>query len=102
MPALLALDGLSTFLRDIAQAHARAAQLIAALVKSGKVRDITKANASNIHRLEMKQAFADAAFERGRKAGIRIGHWKDGNIPLMVNASWLRRPVEEYVALFLG
>lgn len=102
MPALLALDGLATFQRDIAQAHARAAQLIAALVESGKVRDVTDANASNIHRLEMRKDFADAAFERGRKAGIRIGKWKDGNIPLMVNASWLRRPVEEYVALFLG
>ena len=102
MPALLALDGLSTFQRDIAAAHARAAQLVKALVASGKVRDASKPDASNIHRLELPQALADAAFERGRQAGVRIGHWMDGNIPLAVNTSILRRPVEEYVALFLG
>ena len=102
MPALLALDGLSTFRRDIAQAHARAAQLIDALVASGKVRDLSKPDASNIRRLGMAQDFADAAFERGRAAGVRIGRWKDGNVPLVVNTSILRRPVEEYVALFLG
>lgn len=102
MPALLALDGLSTFPRDIALAHARAAQLIQALVASGKVRDITRRNASNIHRLAMPKDFAEAAFERGRKSGVRIGRWKDGDIPLTVNTSLLRRPVAEYVALFLG
>jgi len=101
MPALLALDGLSTFPRDIAQAHARAAQLIDALVASGKVRDLSKPDASNIRRLGMAQDLADAAFERGRAAGVRIGRWKDGNVPLVVNTSILRRPVEEYVALFL-
>jgi threonine aldolase len=102
MPALLALDALATFQRDIAQAHARAQQLIDALVASGKVRDISSPHASNIRRLAMPQDFADAAFERGRQAGVRIGHWKDGNIPLIVNTSMLRRPVQEYAALFLG
>ena len=102
MPALLALDALPAFQRDIAQAHAHAQQLIDALVASGKVRDISAPHASNIRRLAMPQDFADTAFERGRQAGVRIGHWKDGNIPLFVNTTLLRRPVEEVVALFLG
>jgi threonine aldolase len=102
MPALLALDALPTFRQDIVQAHARARQLIDALVASGKVRDISPPHASNIHRLAVPQDFADAAFERGRQVGVRIGHWKDGNIPLVVNTSLLRRPVQEYVRLFLG
>ena len=102
MPALLASDALSTFPRDIAEAHARASQLVDALVASGKVRDISHSDASNIRHLAMAQDFAEAAFERGRQAGVRIGRWKDGNIPLFVNTTLLRRPVEEYVALFLG
>ena len=102
MPALLALDGLSTFPREIAKAHVRASQLVAALVASGKVRDTSNPNPSNIRRLAMAQDFAAAAFERGRQAGVRIGRWKDGNIPLFVNTTLLRRPVEELAALFLG
>ena len=102
MPALLAHDGLSTFPRDIAQAHARASQLIEALVASGKVRDTSNPHPSNIHRLAMAQDFAAAAFERGRLAGVRIGRWQDGNIPLFVNTTLLRRPVEELAAMFLG
>jgi threonine aldolase len=102
MPALLAHEGLAAFPRDIAAAHARAAQLIEALVASGKVRDISNDHHSNIHRLAMAEDFAAAAFERGRQAGVRIGRWQDGNIPLFVNTSLLRRPVEELAALFLG
>jgi threonine aldolase len=102
MPALLALDGLSTFRRDIAKAHARAAELIDALVASGKVRDTSNPNPSNIHRLAMAEEFAAAAFERGRQAGVRIGRWQDGNIPLFVNTTLLRRSVEELAGLFLG
>ena len=102
MPALLAHDGLSTFPRDIARAHARAAQLIDALVASGKVRDASNPNPSNIYRLAMAQEFAAAAFERSRRAGVRVGRWKDGNIPLFVNTTLLRRPVQELAALFVG
>lgn len=102
MPALLALDRLPTFPRDIARAHAHAGQLIDALVASGKVRDASNPNHSNIHRLAMAEDFAAAAFERGRQAGVRIGRWQDGNIPLFVNTSLLRRPVEQLAALFLG
>jgi threonine aldolase len=55
---------------------------------------------SNIHFLEMPEARATAAFERGRVAGIRLGRWKEGAIPFYVNATILRREIAEYVALF--
>lgn len=102
MPAVLALDALPKFGPDIAQAHQRMRQLVSALVASGKVRERSSPQASNVFWLEMKQALAEAAFERGRQAGIRVGRWKDGRIPLYANTTILRRPVEEYVALFLG
>ncbi|HZV37235.1 MAG TPA: hypothetical protein VFF96_00650, partial [Pseudoxanthomonas sp.] len=76
--------------------------LVSALVASGKVRERSSPQASNVFWLEMEQALAEAAFERGRQAGIRIGRWKDGRIPLYANTTILRRPVAEYAALFLG
>lgn len=100
MPAALALDALPKFGPDIAKAHQRTRQLVSALVAGGKVRERSSPQASNIFWLETKQALAEAAFERGRQAGIRVGRWKDGRIPLYANTTILRRPLEEYVALF--
>lgn len=102
MPALLALEALPLFLADIATAHARARELIATLVASGKVRERSSPDASNLFWLEMPQSLAEAAFERGRQAGIRVGRWQDGRVPLAVNTTLLRRPVQDYVAVFLG
>lgn len=102
MAAVLARDALQNFGPDIARAHQCVRQLVSALVASGKVRERSSANASNIFWLEMEQALAEAAFERGRKAGIRVGRWKDGRIPLYANTTILRRPVQEYASLFLG
>ncbi len=102
MPAMLARDTLPGFRDSIVRAHEHAAQLIAALVASGRVRDRTSPHASNIHMLEMPEALANAAFERSRSAGVRIRRWQEGVVPLFVNTTILRRPVEEYVALFLG
>jgi threonine aldolase len=102
MPALLALDALPGFRGDIAQAHARVRQPIARLVAAGKARDRSVADHSNIYWLEMEQALAERAFTRGREAGIRIGRWQDGRIPVYANTTILRRPLDEYVALFLG
>ncbi len=102
MPAALALDTLPEFRKQIGEAHARVRQVIDALVASGKVRERSSPDASNIFWLEMPQALAEAAFERGRKAGVRVGRWKDGRIPLYANTTILRRPLEEYVRLFLG
>ena len=101
-PALLALDALPLFVKNIAQAHANADQLFATLQGSGKVKWRLDPFASNIHRLEMPQALAEAAFERCRAAGVRLGRWDKGSIPFFVNETLLRRPVEEYVKLILG
>lgn len=102
MPAVLALDALPGFRGSIEQAHRRARQLVDALVADRKVRERSSPNASNIFWLEMPQSLAESAFERGRAAGIRVGRWKDGRIPLYANTTLLRRPVDEYVALFRG
>jgi len=100
MPAMLARDTLPGFRDRIVQAHGHAAQLIAALVATGRVRDRTSPDASNIHLLEMPEALAEAAYQRGRNAGIRMRRWQEGVVPLFVNTTILQRPVEEYVALF--
>ncbi|HEY1035604.1 MAG TPA: beta-eliminating lyase-related protein [Pseudoxanthomonas sp.] len=102
MPALLALDALPRFIDEIAQAHRRARDLVAALVASGRVRERSSPHASNLLWLEMEAPLADAAFERGRQAGIRVGRWQAGRVPLAVNTTLLRRPVDDYVAVFLG
>lgn len=101
-PALLALDGLQQFPDKIARAHAAADALIAALEGSGKVKRRPAGDASNIYWLEMPQALAEAAFERGRVAGVRIGRWANGVVPFYVNDTILRRPIEEYRRIFLG
>ena len=102
MPAMLARAELSGFRDDIVQAHEHAAQLVAALVASGRVRDRTSPHASNIYLLEMPEAQAEAAFERCGNAGVRMRRWQEGAVPLFVNTTIVRRPVEDYVALFLG
>ena len=101
-PALLALDELGGFRSRMAAAHAVADELVAILERSRKVRRRPMPDPSNIHLLAMSQAFASAAFERGRVAGVRIGRWQDGVVPLYVNQTILRRPVGEYAELFLG
>jgi threonine aldolase len=101
-PALLALDGLQQVPDRIARAHGAAEALFASLERSGKVKRRPNPDASNIYRLEMPQTLAEAAFERARVAGVRMGRWEKGTIPFFVNETLLRRPVEEYVKLFLS
>jgi threonine aldolase len=100
--ALVALDSLKTFPARIARAHGVAQRLIAALEASGRVRRRVDPNASNIHFLEMDAALAQAATERGRAVGVRLGPYAEGALTLGINDSINRRPVEEYVKLFLG
>ena len=102
MPALLALDALAGFRQQIGEAHVRARKLIDALVASGKTHERSSPDASNIFWLEMPKTLADTAFERGRRAGIRVGRWQEGRIPLHANTTILRRPLDEYIGLFLG
>jgi threonine aldolase len=100
--ALLALDSLATFPAQIAEAHRAAQSLFEMLQASGKVRVVANPNASNIHRLELDPALSEAAFERGRAAGVRIGRFPDKNIAFFVNTTLLRRPVDEYARIILG
>ncbi|MBA15056.1 MAG: amino acid lyase [Sphingomonas sp.] len=100
--ALLALDALDTFPAQIADAHRAAQSLFGMLEASGKVRVAPNPDASNIYRLEADPALGEAAFERGRVAGVRIGRFEDGNIAFFVNTTLLRRPVEEYARIILG
>ncbi|MBF5041575.1 low specificity L-threonine aldolase [Aggregicoccus sp. 17bor-14] len=102
MAALVALDSLRGFSERMAAAHAAAARLLQALEAKGKVRRRPEPNPSNIHLLEMSEAQAQAAFERCRQAGVRLAHWSEGAVPLYVNETLTRRPVEEYVKLLLG
>lgn len=102
MPALIAADALPSFPARIARAHAAAERLIAQLEASGKVRRRPHPNASNIYQLETTEAFAAAAFERGRAAGVHVARWKDGAMPIYVNDTITRRPVEELRALIVG
>lgn len=98
--AVPALDSLKTFPATIARAHARADELMTALEREKLARRRSTPAPSNIHFLEMPEARAAAAFERGRAAGIRLGHWKEGAIPLYANATILRRETADYLALF--
>jgi threonine aldolase len=100
--AVLALDGLKRFPDAIARAYGAAEKLFAALEGSGKVKRRADLNVSNVYRLEMPQARAAAAFERGRAADVRVGPWEKGAIPFYVNETILRRPTEEYVKIILG
>ena len=101
-PALLALDGLKTFPANIAHAHASAAELFATLERRGVAKLKASPHASNIVALEMSETVAKVAFERGRVTGVRVGRWEAGAIPFYVNETLIRRPVEEYVRLFMG
>lgn len=100
--ALVALDSLKSFPQRMARAHGVALDLMGALEASGKVRRRVDPHASNIHVLEMDAALAQAATERGRAAGVRLGPYVDGALTLGINDTINRRPVEEYVKLFLG
>ncbi|NWJ40883.1 MAG: amino acid lyase [Geothrix sp.] len=99
--ALIALDSLKTFPQRMARAHGVAQDLMKALEASGKVRRRVDPYASNIHFLEMDATLAQAATERGRAAGVRLGPFIDGALTLGVNDTINRRPVEDYVKLFL-
>ena len=102
IPAVLALDRLKTLRGDMARAYSAAASLVSALQASGKIRVRPLQNPSNIMLLEMPEELAAGALERGRLADVRIGKWRDGAVPLYVNRSILRRPVGDYVRLFLS
>lgn len=100
--AVLSLAALDEFPARHAQSHARAQALFAALEASGKVKRKPAANASNIFELELQPELAAGLFDRMRNAGVRILKPENNVALVYVNATILRRPVEEYARLFLG
>lgn len=101
-PALLALASLETFPDRIARSHRAARELFARLEADGRIKVRAAPDASNIFELEIPADLAAAALARSQPEGVRIGMARDGVMPFFVNETILRRPVDDYVRIFLG
>jgi threonine aldolase len=101
--AVLALAALDDFEIRHKAAFAAADQLFATLEKAGAARLKPAPNASNIRQLVLKPKVAEGVFDRMRAAGVRlIKPGADGTTDIWINDTITRRPVDEYVKLFLG
>lgn len=101
--AVLALAALDDFEARHKAAFAAADQLFAALEKAGAAMLKPAPNASNIRHIVLNPKLADGAFDRMRVAGVRLlKPGKDGTTEVWINDTLTRRPVDEYVKLFLG
>ncbi|UAL09546.1 threonine aldolase family protein [Caulobacter segnis] len=101
--AVLTLAALDDFDARHKAAFAAADQLFAALEKAGAAKLKPAPNASNIRQLVLKPKVAEGVFDRMRLAGVRlIKPGADGTTEVWINDTLNRRPVEEYVKLFLG
>ncbi|MBO9545672.1 beta-eliminating lyase-related protein [Caulobacter sp.] len=101
--AVLALAALDDFQARHKAAFATAEQVFAALEKAGAAKVAPASNASNIRQLVLKPKVAEGVFDRMRDAGVRLAKpGPDGAIDFWVNDTLNRRPVDEYVKLFLG
>ncbi|WP_454714533.1 threonine aldolase family protein [Caulobacter segnis] len=101
--AVLALAALDDFQARHKAAFAAADQVFAALEKAGAAKAKPAPNASNIRQLVLKPKIAEGVFERMRAAGVRLARpGSDGTIDFWINDTINRRPVDEYVKLFLG
>ena len=101
--AVLALAALDDFQARHKAAFAAAGQLFAALEKAGAARLKPAPNASNIRQLTLNPKLADGVFDRMRLAGVRLlKPQRDGVTEVWINDTLTRRPVDEYVKLFLG
>ncbi|WP_184717207.1 beta-eliminating lyase-related protein [Caulobacter sp.] len=101
--AVLALAALDDFQARQKAAFAAADQLFAALDKAGAAKLKAAPNASNIRHITLNPKLADGVFDRMRVAGVRLlKPQKDGTTEVWINDTLTRRPVDEYVKLFLG
>lgn len=101
--AVLALAALDDFQARHKAAFAAADQVFAALEKAGAAKAKPAPNASNIRQLVLKPKIAEGVFDRMREAGVRVARpGSDGTIDFWINDTINRRPVDEYVKLFLG
>ncbi len=101
--AVLALAALDDFQVRHKAAFAAADQLFAGLEKAGAARLKLAPNASNIRHIVLNPKLAEGAFDRMRVAGVRLlKPQKDGTTEVWINDTLTRRPVDDYVKLFLG
>ena len=101
--AVLALAALDDFDARHKAAFAAADQIFAALEKAGAAKLKPAPNASNIRQLVLKPKVAEGVFDRMRVAGVRLARPSaDGTTDFWINDTIRRRPVEDYVKLFLG
>lgn len=101
--AVLALAALDDFQARHKAAFAAADQVFAALEEAGAAKLTPAPNASNIRQLVLKPKIATGVFDRMREAGVRLARpGVDGAIDFWINDTISRRPVDEYVKLFLG
>lgn len=101
--AVLALAALDDFEARHKAAFAAADQLFGALEKAGAAKARPAPNASNIRQLVLNPKIAEGVFDRMREAGVRLARPdKDGAIDFWINDTVSRRPVDEYLKLFLG
>jgi threonine aldolase len=102
MPAVLALGALDDFEERMQRAHAAGQLLFARLAASGKAKLVPRPNRSNIYTLSLQPPLAEGLFDRMRSAGVRLLKPENGTVDVYINTTLLRRPVDEYVKLFLG
>ena len=100
--ALLALGALDEFEARHRAAFAAADQLFTALKTQGVATLKPAPNASNIRELVLKPKIAEGVFDRMRIAGVRMLKPEDRVVPISINDTITRRPVDEYVKLFTG
>ncbi len=101
--AVLALAALDDFEARHKAAFAAADQVFAALEKAGAAKVVSAPNASNIRQLVLKPKLAEGVFDRMRQAGVRLAKpATDGTTDFWINDTINRRPVDDYVKLFLG
>lgn len=101
--AVLVLAALDDFDARHKAAFAAANQLFATLEKAGAAKLKPAPNASNIRQLVLKPKIAEGVFDRMRLAGVRLARpGADGVTDIWINDTLTRRPVDDYVRLFLG
>ena len=100
--AVLALAALDDFDARHRAAFAAADQLFAALKAQGLATVKPAPNASNIRELVLRPKVAEGLFDRMRVAGVRMVKPEGGVVPIYINDTITRRPVEAYLKLFAG
>lgn len=100
--AVLALSALDDFDARHRAAFTAADQVFAALKARGLATVKPAPNTSNIRELVLRPKIAEGLFDRMRVAGVRMAKPEGGVVPIYINETITRRPIEAYVRLFAG